>query len=134
CLVHLPEQPRRLAIQKFTCRSHANVPSGPFEQLNSETVLHALHLTGDRALGQSGDFGSLGKASVLHNQVKERQFIQIEGHCAEKAMHDAHQCMRLMNFTQELLRHRFAQKRKEKLWRKEMKEYRRMLPVLTTWT
>jgi hypothetical protein len=25
-------------------------------------------------LGESGDSGSLGKASVLHNQVKERQF------------------------------------------------------------
>src|SRR5207247_8408900 len=95
-----------------------NTAGSPFEQLNPEAVLYSLQLAGDRALGQSGDFGGLGEAAVFHDQREKRQLIQIKGHSTEKAMHVAHQSMRLMNFTQEYVRGKVVKRERHNYGRK----------------
>src|SRR5690606_7276470 len=93
---------------------HAHTASGSLKQVNSQAVLNALHLARDGALSQAGNLGGLGKAAMFHDEVEKRQFIQIERNSAEEAMHNAHQCMRLMNFTQEWECRRFVSKAKGK--------------------
>ena len=103
-VLHIAEQSRRFAVKKFAGKCDTNSTGCPFKQLNSETVLNALHLPRDGALSQSRNFGRLRKTTVLHDQVKKREFIQVKRHCAEELMHVAHQYMTLMNFSQQFFR------------------------------
>src|ERR1051325_10100354 len=114
-MFHIAEQSCRFAIEKFAGWRDTNSTGCPFQQLDSQTVLNSLHLPCDGALSQASNLGGLCKTSVLHDEMKKREFIQIERHCAQEPMHISHQCMRLMNFTQALLRHTLGLE-KGKLW------------------
>lgn len=66
-----------------------------------------MHLAGDGTLREPGDFRCPGEASVLNDQMKQVELVEIEGDRGQIVIHSAHQCMRLMNFMQLLARPTF---------------------------
>jgi len=84
------EQSRRLAIQKLAGRRNAHCARCPLEELNPEAVFDPLYLPGNSALSQSGQFRCFRETSLFHDQLKERELIQVERHGLQKLMHMKH--------------------------------------------
>ena len=102
--------------------SDADVPCRALEQLDAKPALDTLHLSCNGALGQPGEFSGLGEAPVLHDQMEQCQFIQIEWNGATRNGHVAI-ATRVTSNSVEIIQQNILGKTRDQLWLTKSNEF-----------
>lgn len=99
--VDVANEPRAFLQQESSRIGDDHAARGAYEERDGEPCFHTLNLPRDGALRQPRLTSSAGEGAMPGDELKEMQLVEVKRNGGEILMHNSHQTMQLMNFTQQ---------------------------------